>query len=250
MYNNLKNLEELRLDSFLETSGKGIKACYKNTCIKLGSERFVKGTTTEDKQQTTVHISINDVYKGYYVFCNQYRDSIKDVFNQLAKHYKLIVLSGDNEGEKNRLKKLLPSNVSLHFNQSPQDKLDFVQKLQKNGDKVVMIGDGLNDAGALMQSDVGLVVSEDINVFSPASDGIIDASVFNLLPRFFKLSSKAVKIIKWSFAFSFLYNVTGLYFAVTGQLAPVIAAILMPLSSISVVVFTTVATNAIAKKIR
>lgn len=250
LYNNLKNLEELRLDSFLETSGKGIEACYKNTCLKLGSERFVKGTTTENKQQTTVHISINDVYKGYYVFYNQYRESIQDVFNQLAKHYKLIVLSGDNEGEKNRLRKLLLSNVSLHFNQSPQDKLDFVQKLQNKGGKVVMIGDGLNDAGALMQSDVGLVVSEDINVFSPASDGIIDASVFNLLPRFFKLSSKAVKIIKWSFVFSFLYNVTGLYFAVTGQLAPVIAAILMPLSSISVVVFTTVATNAIAKKIR
>ena len=114
----------------------------------------------------------------------------------------------------------------------------------------MMVGDGLNDAGALAQSDVGIVISENINVFSPACDAILDATKFNQLYSFIKASKSAVKIIKWSFLLSFFYNVIGLYFAVTGQLAPVIAAILMPLSSISIVVFTTIATNILGKRLK
>ena len=113
-----------------------------------------------------------------------------------------------------------------------------------------MIGDGLNDAGALAQSDVGIVVSENTNVFSPACDGILDATKFSLIPDYIKASKKSLKVIKWSFAFSFLYNITGLYFAVTGELIPVIAAILMPLSSISIVVFTTIATGCIGRVLK
>jgi Cu+-exporting ATPase len=112
-----------------------------------------------------------------------------------------------------------------------------------------MIGDGLNDAGALLQSNVGIVVSEDTNVFSPACDAILDANQFQKIPDFFALSKEAIRIIHYCFVLSFLYNIIGLYFAVTGQLEPVIAAILMPLSSISVVVFTTILTNIKSKKL-
>ena len=113
-----------------------------------------------------------------------------------------------------------------------------------------MVGDGLNDAGALAQSEVGIAISEDINVFSPACDAILDAGKFNQLNDYIMASKSAIKIIKWSFIFSFIYNVIGLYFAVTGQLKPVIAAILMPLSSISIVIFTTVATNYLGRKLK
>ena len=250
LYKSIESKEELQLDSYSEIIGKGIKATYQELSLALGSANFVLGTKAKNIKETTVHVSFNGIYKGYFVFYNTYRKSLQDVFTQLAKTYRLIILSGDNEGEKSRLQKLLPENVSLHFNQKPQDKLDFIKKLQEKGEKIMMVGDGLNDAGALAQSDVGLVVSEDINVFSPASDGIIDASVFNTLPAFFKSSLQGIKVIKWSFVFSFLYNITGLYFAVTGQLSPVIAAILMPLSSISVVVFTTLASNWVTRKIK
>jgi Cu+-exporting ATPase len=107
----------------------------------------------------------------------------------------------------------------------------------------MMFGDGLNDAGALIQSNVGVAVSENINVFSPACDAIIDASVFHKIPLFLQLSKRTLFIIKLSFGFSFIYNIIGLYFAVTGQLSPIIAAILMPLSSISIVAFVTILTN-------
>ena len=172
------------------------------------------------------------------------------VFQTIGKDKDLVVLSGDNDGEKARLTKMLPKSTMMFFNQKPENKLNFIKTLQHGGKKVMMVGDGLNDAGALKQSDAGMVISENVNVFSPACDGILDASEFNDLSTFFDLSKKAMNIIKWSFLLSFFYNIIGLSFAVTGHLMPVVAAILMPLSSISVVIFTTLATQLAARRLK
>src|SRR5690606_5277223 len=91
-------------------------------------------------------------------------------------NYEIHLLSGDNDSEKNYLQKQFPEISSYSFNQKPSDKLAYIKQLQLQGKKVMMVGDGLNDAGALAQSDVGISVSEDVNVFTPASDAIIDAS--------------------------------------------------------------------------
>ena len=172
------------------------------------------------------------------------------MFKKLFSSFKLGVLSGDNDGERDKLINLLPENTQLIFNQKPEDKLKYIQDQQNNlKEKIMMFGDGLNDAGALAQSNVGVAVSENINVFSPACDAIIDASVFTKIPTFLKLAKQSIFIIKLSFGLSFIYNIIGLYFAVTGQLSPIIAAILMPLSSITIVTFVTILTNLICRKL-
>ena len=203
----------------------------------------------DEENKTSVYVSSNNDFKGRYVFQNTYREGLLEVFQEIGKNKEIAILSGDNDGERGRLQMILPAEATLLFEQKPDDKLHFIKSLQQNGKKVMMVGDGLNDAGALAQSDVGVVVSENVNVFSPACDAILDASRFSSLANFLQLSNKGIKVIKWSFILSLLYNLVGLGFAVTGNLMPVVAAILMPLSSISIVVFTTVATQILGKSI-
>ena len=184
---------------------------------------------------------------GKYTFKNPYREHIFDVFRQLeAQGYTLALLSGDTDAEKGYLQSQLSAKVGLHFNQSPADKLHYIEQLQKEGKKVMMLGDGLNDAGALKQAQVGCAVAENSNTFSPACEAILQASEIEQLPRFLSLSKQTMRVIKMSFVLSLLYNCIGSSFAVTGHLEPVVAAILMPISSISIVLFTTLMTNKLA----
>lgn len=249
LYDILEDNNIITLNHFKEHLGQGIEATHNNDTIKIGSAQFVGQTQNTSVLNTAVHISTNDTYKGKFTFYNSYRKGLSKLFNNLKKHYDLVILSGDNEGEFENLKKLLPTKTKLIFNQKPDDKLDYIKYHQTEGANVLMVGDGLNDAGALAQSNVGISISENVNVFSPACDAILDASKFNQIGNYIKASKSALKIIKWSFVLSFIYNSIGLYFAITGQLEPVIAAILMPLSSISIVIFTTITTNFIGRKL-
>ncbi|WP_428742120.1 heavy metal translocating P-type ATPase [Tenacibaculum sp.] len=249
LYASLVEEKMLSIEKYKELVGKGIEVSYQEIKLKIGSSSFVRNAKEQTNLDTSVHISVNDEYKGKYIFKNAYRKGVEDLFSNLQKKYELSVVSGDNEGEKEFLEELLPKQTKFLFNQKPQDKLHYVEELQERGRSVLMIGDGLNDAGALAQSNVGVAISENINVFSPACDVILDATKFNQIANYIKASKKAIQIIKYCFLLSLMYNIVGLYFAVTGQLMPVIAAILMPLSSISVVVFTTIATNMLGRKI-
>ena len=238
--------KKLDVQNFEEVLGKGVEATVGAVKVKFGAASFVdadKGSTNN----TVIYIQLNGEVKGYYELRNEYRENVPLVFETLAANYQLVVLSGDNDGERSYLENILPKTTQLVFNQKPEDKLDFIKSMQSNK-RVLMIGDGLNDAGALMQSNVGISISENINVFSPACDVIMDAKLFQKLPEFLRFAKKTVLIIKWSFGLSFLYNLVGMYFALTGQLTPVIAAILMPLSSITIVIFVTLCTNLLTKK--
>ena len=247
LYDFIPNQEKLATTSFEEIIGKGIFAEIEGVKVKLGSSQFLKTMTENTHKKTKVHVEFDCVYKGSYVFNNQYRKGLEQLFEKLSKSYNLIVLSGDNDGERKILEKMLPSNTSLVFNQKPEQKLQYIESLQKEGKNVMMIGDGLNDAGALAQSNVGISISENVNVFSPACDGILDASQFNKIAFFMNYSKNALKTIYMSFGLSLLYNVVGLSYAVSGNLSPIVAAIIMPLSTITIVSFVTIATNLFAR---
>lgn len=249
IYEDLHKSEVSDLSGFEEYTGKGVSARLNGMTIKAGSASFVKAEKDPFNYDTSVHISFNDQYTGKYTIQNSYRTGVKEVFGALATDCEVAILSGDNEGEKDFLTSLLPKNTAMHFNQKPEHKLAFIERSQQNNHHVMMVGDGLNDSGALAQSDVGIAISEDINVFSPACDGILSAEKFSQIPLFMKLAKQSMKIIRAAFLISLVYNIIGLYFAVTGQLSPVVAAILMPVSSISIVVFTTIATNSVSKKL-
>ena len=249
LYDFLPETKILKVSAFDEITGKGIQAQIDETIIQLGSASFVGSIEENEVQQTSVHIKINGNYLGKYVFNNQYREGLAALFTNLSQQYQLKILSGDNEGEREALEQLLPKGTELIFNQKPEQKLEFIKELQEKGQNVMMVGDGLNDAGALAQSNVGISISENVNVFSPACDAILDASVFQQLHSFLKLSKKSITTIKMSFTLSLLYNVVGLSFAVTGNLLPLVAAIIMPLSTITIVSFVTLMSNYYSKRV-
>ncbi len=240
----------LLVNNYKEIPGQGISGEIDNNIIQIGSRTYVLANSKEDESNlsTKVYLSINKKVKGFFTIGNKYRSDLKSVISSLQKDYKFSILSGDNDGEKEILANYFDSNTDMFFRQTPFDKLSYVEKLQNNNEKVMMIGDGLNDAGALKRSNVGISIAEDINNFSPACDGILDAQSFNKLNTFIKFSKTSKNIIIFSFIISFIYNIVGLSFAVQGTLSPVISAILMPLSSISVVIFATLTTNILARK--
>jgi P-type Cu+ transporter len=244
LYDFLPEFKRVKIDEFQEITGKGILASSENKIVKIGSAQFVEGAEyKEEIEKTSLHISVEGIYFGRFNFQNQYRDGLETLFSTLSKNYQIKVLSGDNDGEKANLESILPKGTEFIFNQKPEQKLEFIKELQEKGQNVMMVGDGLNDAGALAQSNVGISISENVNVFSPACDAILDAGEFSRLDYFLKLSHKSIRIIKMSFVLSLLYNVVGLSFAVTGNLLPLVAAIIMPLSTITIVSFVTLMSN-------
>ena len=248
--NKFGSSDLLNISNYQEIPGQGISANIDGNHCQIGSRTYVtaESDAMHNHLATNVYLSINSEIKGYFIIKNIYRSKLKDVISSLENFYSLSILSGDNDSEKEQLFEFFDKNTEMKFKQSPFDKLNAVQNKQENKEKVLMIGDGLNDAGALKKSDVGISISDDINNFSPACDGILDSSSFSKLGTFIKFSKASKNVIIISFIISFLYNIVGLSFAVQGTLSPVISAILMPLSSISVVVFATFTTNFIAKK--
>jgi Cu+-exporting ATPase len=233
-------------DQYREQVGRGITGCINGHEVKLGSAAFLglQAKTTG----SVVHIIIDELYCGYFLSEQQWRPGFKQLAMQLGKNYDLHLLSGDQDHDRQSLAPFFPASRQLHFRQSPQQKLDYISTLQLKGAAVMMLGDGLNDAGALRQSDLGIAVTDDINNFSPGCDAILDGAAFAQLPQFIRQAKDAVKIIHMCFAISISYNAIGLFFAVQGLLSPLIAAILMPISTVTIILFTSLSARFYAHK--
>lgn len=227
------------VENFEAQTGKGYSAKVRGQLYKIGAASF-NGTEAKTLE-TAVYISKNNVLLGRFVFENEYRKGLNTMVEALSG-YELHVLSGDNESEKERLMAIFGEGGAFVFNQNPESKLLYIQSLQEQGKRVVMLGDGLNDAGALKQSNVGIAIADDSNSFTPASDVIMHGERVTNLHQYMKYSHDAITIVKMTFAISLAYNVFGISFAVMGYMSPLFAAILMPISSISVIAFTSLAT--------
>ncbi|KUF39374.1 ATPase [Myroides marinus] len=250
LYNFLSTKVVVKPHFFEEIAGQGLVGVINDVKYLIGSPKLLGIDTEKMINETSVHIQVNGIYKGKFIFANHYREGLKELFDNLTySGYKLVILSGDNDGEKEVLQKLLPESTTLVFNQKPEEKLSYVNYLQEQGGNVMMVGDGLNDAGALAQSNVGVSVSENVNVFTPASDAILDARMFEYLKSFLKYSKKSVKTIKLSYILALSYNVIGISVSIMNKMSPLVAAILMPISTISIISFVTIMSNYYAKKI-
>ncbi len=233
--------------AFEQIPGSGIEGMVEDDLISMGSSLFVRGKQELSATGAMVYVAVEGVYMGFFRLQNHYRKSIPSMLQRLTNKFKLLVISGDNDSERSYLRQLLGPSTDLYFNQQPADKLTIIEALHKTGSKTVMLGDGLNDAGALKQSHVGIAITDDTNNFTPASDAILDASKLSRLEQFIQLAKANKVIVMTAFIISIVYNLIGLSFAVQGLLSPMIAAILMPISSISILLISFGFTNLTAK---
>lgn len=238
--------QSLTMERWKEVTGSGIEAIVEGKNIRVGSSAFVGIDQKDAQDEPHIYVRIDTKITAFY-FLPEFRESTNKVINSLEKNYSLALLSGDNDTQRVMLQTLFGKQSDLLFRQKPGDKLKYIERLQKQGNKVLMIGDGLNDAGALQQSEVGISLSEDVNSFSPACDAILDAKKFGKVPAMLRLAKTGKTIIGISFAISLIYNIVGLSISIRGTMNPMIAAILMPVSTISIVLITTGVTTLAAK---
>ena len=233
-------------DYFNEIAGKGTEGVFGKDKIRIGSSTFILEKT--DENQKGVLVEINGQMVTQFDVAHKLRFGVENLVDTLGKKFHISILSGDNDREEARMKSFFPAHATMVFNQTPIDKLNYIRSRQSDGHKILMIGDGLNDAGALMQSDVGIVISEDSNNFTPACDAILGSKSFGSLLSYLTYLQQARYIIIGAFVLAFIYNVVGLYFAVRGELSPVVAAILMPISSINVMFYGLISSTLLFKK--
>ena len=237
----------LSVKDFVSVDGLGIQGEVEGHQISIGSHRFVFGNAEPGLPGTWIEIDKRIL--GQFFQAGRYRKGLQEVVKDLVQRFKLSLLTGDHSGEEVALRKIFDQKTEMYFNQSPQQKLDYIKALQVHDEKIMMIGDGLNDAGALKQSDAGIVITEEVNNFVPSCDAILDAAYFSKLPVFLRICRISLRVVYGSYFIALIYNIVGLSFAVQGLLSPVIAAILMPLSSITIVLFGMGVSSLIARRL-
>jgi P-type Cu+ transporter len=242
-----------QLDSFAEHPGMGVEAWWRDQHLRLGSRAWLARAgldlPAEHWHGAECFLAVDQQVKGRFHFSDLPREGMVDAMPALVRDYDLTVLTGDRAEGLARLREWFPGCKDARPGLSPSDKLEAIETLRADGRAVMMVGDGLNDAGALRRSDVGVAVAEDIQAFSPACDAILDAKALPRLPAFLALSRASARVVRLCFGVSIAYNVIGVSVAASGQLSPLIAALLMPLSSVSVILISVLGTRAAGRRL-
>ena len=241
------------MEHYLDQPGKGIQGEFEGIPYRIGSNKFV-GTQEENNNyyhsESRLYVAINGDYVGYLDFPWQNREGVEPMLHSLYQTKDLYLLSGDKKQYGHSLVDWFHEESHMQFEMSPMQKLEFIKELQSRGKKVAMVGDGLNDAGALTEAYVGIAVSENHLQFTPASDAILRAGHIQYLGKYMQFAAYGMKVIKYSFMLSIVYNIIGLSFAVQGNLSPLVAAILMPVNSLSMLLIATLGINWKGRKLK
>jgi len=248
-------VQVVSVSGFCEAAGLGLAGRVSGVDWVLGSRDFLlaRGVETVDAtcvEESVVYVAAEGEYRGRYTLATRLRPEVGSLMSGLNEGYQLALVSGDHEGERDRFRQLMGPGACLQFSRSPLDKLANIKNFQRGGTRVAMVGDGLNDAGALRQSDVGLAVVERVGAFSPASDVILAGSRVPELGRVFTLARRTVRVVGFCLGLSAVYNVVGVSIAAAGWLSPIVCAVLMPISSVSVVLAACGLTTREARRLR
>lgn len=222
-----------------EKIGHGIVGTSMGHLVAIGSPHFVTEHCWSCKEENIPNdiaaaVSIDGKYAGAFRLQPALRPGISEMVHSVTKRMPVSLISGDSDRDKPLLEPIF-GNGTMHFGCRPEKKIEIVESERAKGHSVLMVGDGLNDAGAMSEADVAIAVTDDTATLVPGCDIIMRAESLPLLAGLMNYARKMKHVIWASLIFSLLYNTLGITLALTGNLSPMIAAILMPVSSLTII---------------
>ena len=203
---------------------------------KISFERFSKELSNESIKNTSIiFLAIEKDLKGFVTVVDSIKPTSKEVIDGLKKiNVTPVLSSGDNESTTKKIAGL--AGIEKYFAEvTPHNKLLKIKELQSENKKVVMVGDGINDAPALAQSDIGIAIGTGTDVAIESAGVVLLSGDLKGVLKAIKLSNKTISVIKQNLFWAFIYNVIGIPLAALGMLNPMFAALAMSLSSVSVI---------------
>ncbi|MER3327974.1 MAG: HAD-IC family P-type ATPase, partial [Candidatus Kapaibacterium sp.] len=179
---SITGTSNVEIGNFEEFAGKGIIASYRDTTVRIGSTKWIEKDSEMQVENAAV-LEINGEVYGAFYNRSDFRENAFETLRELSNNgYDVSIISGDNQKDEKNILDNAPHGTKTHFNKLPHEKLDYIAELQKSGDNIAMVGDGLNDAGALAKANVGIAIAEKSNNFTPGSDAILLGDELDKLP--------------------------------------------------------------------
>ncbi len=233
-----EHIEDIVFDEFAQIPASGIKASYKGRELLGGNLKLMKDNDIDISyisENTIFYFAIDSKIVAIYELSDQIKEDAKKLITNLtARGIETIMLTGDHEFTA----KKVANEIGLHdflYEQTPEDKSNYVEKLHNDGKTVVMVGDGVNDVLALAQADIGIVMGSGSDISIDVGDVVLLNDSLKSLEDAFKISKTTFGLIKQNLGISLIYNAITVPLAMAGYVIPLVAAISMSLSSLLVV---------------